>query len=116
MKQIIINKLGGEIMGTPELNALAVLHLQKQIQEKYAVVVVVSALKNITDTLIDGINKLVQDTHGFHIQDFCEQFMKLHIEHALGLYKNKENIEKLRLALDEECEGLKNSFDFIRNF
>ena len=48
---MIINKFGGEIMADPHLVSLAAQHIARQIKKGLQPVIVVSALKGVTDDL-----------------------------------------------------------------
>jgi aspartokinase len=79
-KKIIINKFGGAIMGAPDL----ILHAQERISDQRKAgsrpIVVVSALKGVTDELVSILYNLKQQLkdngHRAYPGELIELFIK----------------------------------------
>jgi len=83
IKKYIINKCGGGIM-VPTLLPLLKRELSKQVRLGYTPIVVVSAIKDVTDTLITFLNKastpLNNKTSIQNIEDFIVQLRAMHLK------------------------------------
>ncbi len=101
---IIINKFGGEIVGTPRLVKLALKRIKEQLNKKEKPIVVVSALAGVTDKL----KKLAQldfKKDKEKIEFFLKKLKKIHLD-----WMEKLEIENshLKEKLENLNERLKN--------
>ncbi len=82
-KKYIVNKVGGGIM-VPALLPLVKNELQKQIKTGHSPVVVVSAVKDVTDTLISFLATLSKNkktkSSNHAIENFIEHLKGMHLK------------------------------------
>lgn len=107
--KIIINKFGGDTMGSSDKIKLAVSHIISQLRRGQKPIVVVSALKGITDELEDV---LVNFNHkNFSSVKFTKRVLKAHTEFCNKVLKNPINtinkVEKFLNGTKQDVETLK---------
>ncbi len=107
--KIIINKFGGDIMGSADKIKLAVKHIANQIRHGQKPIVVVSALKGITDELEEILSTF---THkDFSSKKHIEVILKKHIEFCEKVLKKPgETIKQIEIYLncvEHDLENLK---------
>lgn len=116
MEKVIINKFGGEIMWTPELNKLLLNHIKEQKNSGNKIIVVCSALTKVTDTLINWVDEIVKSNSIKKIDILCDNLFEIHINHIKKILNNKKNILKLEEIISGELKQLKDSLKFILDF
>lgn len=100
-KKIIVNKFGGGIM-TNEFIPLIKTRLQEQIEEGYSPVIVVSALKGITDTILSFLTR-PKSNAGQLVKDLLQKHMAM-----LSSAKVKEYWKKLaKIELAKTLKDMK---------
>lgn len=115
-KKYIVNKCGGGIM-VPALLPLVKNELQKQIKSGHSPIVVVSAIKDVTDTIISFLTSLSKNQKNkSSIADFIENLKEMH----LGLFsaievspqtKNRitAGIDKIMISLEKDLKAYTNN-------
>jgi aspartate kinase len=119
--KIIVNKFGGVIMGSAELIGLAVCIIQKQINEGFAPINVVSACSGVTDKLELAIEEILNGTAKYKEQvtaDFINSIINRHLilaEELLGAKDEdlEKNIKKETCEIEEHLDAL-NKFGEIK--
>src|SRR3990167_8427735 len=81
-KKIIINKFGGAIMGDARLLALAADRVKEQYKDGSSPIVVVSALKGVTDELISILYNLKQQIKDNGNRHYPDELIKLFMKDA----------------------------------
>ncbi|KKT35735.1 MAG: Aspartokinase [Parcubacteria group bacterium GW2011_GWA2_44_12] len=81
-KKIIINKFGGAIMGDARLLALAADRVKEQYKDGSSPIVVVSALKGVTDELISILYNLKQQMKDNGNRHYPDELIKLFMKDA----------------------------------
>jgi len=105
-KKYIVNKVGGGIM-VPALLPLVKNALGKQIKNGYQPVVVVSAVKDITDTIINFLNKLENFKNSDrHISNFIKQLRAMHLSLFQAIDTKPETAERITFHIDEALDLL----------
>ncbi|MFH1564764.1 MAG: aspartate kinase [bacterium] len=117
LNKIVVNKFGGEIMGSAELINLAADIIQKQINEGFAPINVVSACSGITDKLelaideaLGGSVKYKEEVSGEFMNSITSRHLKL-CEELLGACDDE--IEK---DIKTEVDELKKHLDALNKF
>ncbi len=116
-KKYIVNKCGGGIM-VPTLLPLVKRELTKQIRAGYSPIVVVSAIKDVTDTLISFLSNLSASKNKNatqDIQDFIEYLGAMHLKlfQTIEVPTKTETIilnslEKIMVTLAKDLEVFSN--------
>lgn len=111
----IINKFGGEIMGNFNLSYLGVSHIKSQLRLGYKPVVVVSALKGVTDSLVEVLNRLKRKRKVNGIVDlFVKDIYEKHKNWACNLNNYKEN--KIEDIISNFISSLLKDLEVIAKF
>ncbi len=119
LKKYIVNKVGGGIM-VPELLPLVKRELSKQIHLGFCPIVVVSAVKDVTDTLITFLNNFSKPTKDkVSINDIKKIIARLKAMHlklfqSIGVPAEIEsqisnNIDKLLVLLSNDLKNFLNN-------
>ncbi len=107
-KKYVVNKCGGGIM-MPALLPLVKNELQKQIKNDYSPIVVVSAIKDVTDTIILFLENLSKNK--FTIQDFLEHLKKIHLELFETIKTSPQTKNLIVTSLDKIMVSLKKDLE-----
>lgn len=98
-KKYIVNKVGGGIM-VPRFLPLVKKQLNHQIRQGYTPVVVVSAVKNVTDTLISYLEILKTKKSKNEIEKFITELRAMHLKLFGSL--SAQNIDSTFNSLTED--------------
>jgi len=121
-KKIIVNKLGGVIMGSAKLLAFAKVEIVRQMSKHCQPIVVVSALQGVTDDLVAILNKLdrlvnsgiVDSTKTqFIINKFIECLRKKHSALVEQLIVAKENNELVKHRIIQILKKLRQDLETV---
>ena len=105
--KIIINKFGGDIMSSPEKIKLAIQEITNQIKNGQKPIMVVSALKGITDELVEVLKK-VAISKNFFLNSFVKKISQAHHNFCQNILKNPGKLlEKIDRFLEEMEDDLK---------
>ncbi len=116
-KKYIVNKCGGGIM-VPTLLPLVKKELQKQIKSGHYPIVVVSAIKDVTDTIIEFLSALSKNKKSSQdIEKFIAHLRGMHLKlfQSMGVTQEIENriythLDKLFVLLSSDLQNyLKNN-------
>lgn len=117
MTNIIINKFGGEIMGSKELINLAADIIEKQIKEGLSPINVVSACSGITDKLELTIDEILNGNAKYKehvVIDFINSIINSHLKLSKELLKKED--ENLENKIKAEAKELKSHLDALNKF
>ena len=121
-KKIIVNKLGGVIMGSAKLLALAKVEIVRQMSKHCQPIVVVSALQGVTDDLVAILNKLDRLVNSgivdssktqFIINKFIECLRKKHSALVEQLIVAKENNELVKHRIIQILKKLRQDLETV---
>lgn len=117
MVKIVINKFGGEIIGSAELINLAVDIIQKQIDEGFSPINVVSACFGVTDKLELAMNEVLNGKikHNKQItDDFINSIIDLHLKLAEELLGRRD--DDIAKNIKTEANELKQHLEVLNKF
>lgn len=117
-KKYIVNKCGGSIM-VPALLPLVKNELKKQIQSGYTPIVVVSAIKDVTDFIIAFLGSFSNQTKTqetpINIEEFINQLREKHLRLFQPDISNQTDNTQITTCIDETLSTLSSDLHKYQN-